>query len=911
MSIIFNKATCNLRERKIVGNKFELVMAVGRVGKISRQFAFICVYIEPRTRVGELKELNELINSQILQLRAKGDPVVCIGGDLNHRSLEDALDDFPDVKRINFDPTRGQACLDVLHSNEECTSAVWPPLETREGIPSDHSCVIFNGSIPKVKDFVWLRKTTRKHTAKAVKAFETEMKNADWNRIMPVGMDQDELVSAFEKFTGDSINRLFPLRSIRYRSNEKPWITNGIRRLSNAKKRIYKREGKSALWIQMDQKMASMLAASKEAFVDNVSGAGTSSKSYFSAVKALSTNAAPTEWSITDIMEGKTEEQAGDEAAAFFTKISDEFEPLQASQATPVELRPPMTLEEVKKKLADAKKPNSSVRGDVLPRLMKEHHQLLAVPVQRIFNAVFASGCWPSQWKEETTVVIPKVNNPESLAECRNISCTPFLSKVLESVLLEDLRKEIPVDPLQYGGLKGSSVDHLLLDLLDEVHGALDVGRPAAVLSIDFEKAFNRLNHQECLKQLRELGASQQSLTLIRSFLTGRTMRVKVGSAMSAPRLLKGGSPQGSILGCYLYCAATQQINDKLPPASNRPRGGLQVHQGPDARGRGGEEEDDDEEGFRIEEWHAGLPQEERDDTREDPEEPAWLADGMSGPNSPGLGSGGAAITLKYVDDTTVVEVIPRGQEVRHISSTTPTEYVPTELLEGTLLSMIERAEEIGMKINCAKTQLIIFTPDNGYKASASINTGGGVVLSQEDMKLLGFMIGTTPDASAQVQHMKTKFRKKFWSLIHLRRAGLKEERLFKLYCTMIRPVLETNCVVFGPMLTRGQASDLERLQKLAIRLCFGFDKSYEVILEENRIESLEERRKKAVRKFAAKTIEADGRFARKWLIPRDNVETNLRRRRPYVERRARTERMYKSPLMNLQRVANDIMSGA
>ena len=38
-----------------------------------------------------------------------------------------------------------------------------------------------------------------------------------------------------------------------------------------------------------------------------------------------------------------------------------------------------------------------------------------------------------------------------------------------------------------------------------------------------------------------------------------------LGSQLSNKRPLKGGSPQGSIMGCYLYCAATRKIDLSLP----------------------------------------------------------------------------------------------------------------------------------------------------------------------------------------------------------------------------------------------------------------------------------------------------------------------------------------------------------
>ena len=109
------------------------------------------------------------------------------------------------------------------------------------------------------------------------------------------------------------------------------------------------------------------------------------------------------------------------------------------------------------------------------------------------------------------------------------------------------------MDPIQYGGIKSCSVNHLLVDLYDKILRPLDEGNHAVITGIDYEKAFNRLDHRECLQQLRTLGAKPETIALVKSFLTERTMRVKVSQGVSSPRLLRGGSPQGNILGCYLY----------------------------------------------------------------------------------------------------------------------------------------------------------------------------------------------------------------------------------------------------------------------------------------------------------------------------------------------------------------------
>ena len=44
-----------------------------------------------------------------------------------------------------------------------------------------------------------------------------------------------------------------------------------------------------------------------------------------------------------------------------------------------------------------------------------------------------------------------------------------------------------------------------------------------------------------------------------------RYMRVKIGSELSTPRTVPGGSPQGSILGNFLFCVTTNELGDAPP----------------------------------------------------------------------------------------------------------------------------------------------------------------------------------------------------------------------------------------------------------------------------------------------------------------------------------------------------------
>ena len=203
------------------------------------------------------------------------------------------------------------------------------------------------------------------------------------------------------------------------------------------------------------------------------------------------------------------------------------------------------------------------VRIDIFPSLVTEYADLLAIPLCSIFNSILESGVWPRVWKQEFVTPIPKKKLPDSMDDLRNISCTALTSKIFESYLLEWLKEEVPLKSNQYGGVKGSSVEHLLCGIWHEIGSNLEDHRAATVLTaIDYAKAFNRLCYQSCLQSLAAKGASTQVIGLVATFLSNRTMQLKVGNSWSEPLPVTGGVPQGSLIGVYLFNASTDDLEN-------------------------------------------------------------------------------------------------------------------------------------------------------------------------------------------------------------------------------------------------------------------------------------------------------------------------------------------------------------
>ena len=132
-----------------------------------------------------------------------------------------------------------------------------------------------------------------------------------------------------------------------------------------------------------------------------------------------------------------------------------------------------------------------------MPRkIIQEFAPELSAPMCKIINSILAKGEWPHQWKLEQVIPIAKIPNPLNEDDLRPISLTPFFSKVTEHFVVKWLVEFIghKIDFRQYGGQKGNSVNHYLIELVNFILYCQDSHEQIAVLAclVDFKKAFNR-----------------------------------------------------------------------------------------------------------------------------------------------------------------------------------------------------------------------------------------------------------------------------------------------------------------------------------------------------------------------------------------------------------------------------------
>ena len=170
-----------------------------------------------------------------------------------------------------------------------------------------------------------------------------------------------------------------------------------------------------------------------------------------------------------------------------------------------------------------------------------------------LFNASWAAGRLPVDWKKADVVPIPKPRDRQSF---RPISLTSCLSKTAERMVLNRLQWCMGhLHPDVYGYTKGVAATTCVANLLGLVSDL-----PAIVVFLDLEKAFEMANPTAILASLTAKGVTGNLLSWIGDYLHNRLERVRFQGHLSQYCHLANGTPQGGVLSPTLFNVLVENL---------------------------------------------------------------------------------------------------------------------------------------------------------------------------------------------------------------------------------------------------------------------------------------------------------------------------------------------------------------
>lgn len=184
-----------------------------------------------------------------------------------------------------------------------------------------------------------------------------------------------------------------------------------------------------------------------------------------------------------------------------------------------------------------------------------------------IVNSSLTTGIFPSALK--TAIVRPLLKkqnlDPNNLKNYRPVSNLPFLSKLLEKIVLRQLNEHLSINdllhPFQSAYRANHSTETALVQILNDLLLATDSGKISLLTLLDLSAAFDTIDHTTLLSRLQTtFGIHGTVHTWFKSYITGRFQSVLVADTRSDLVELTCGVPQGSVLGPVLFTLYTAPL---------------------------------------------------------------------------------------------------------------------------------------------------------------------------------------------------------------------------------------------------------------------------------------------------------------------------------------------------------------
>jgi hypothetical protein len=172
--------------------------------------------------------------------------------------------------------------------------------------------------------------------------------------------------------------------------------------------------------------------------------------------------------------------------------------------------------------------------------------------------------------------------------------------------------------------------------------------------------------------------------------------------------------------------------------------------------------------------------------------------------------------------------------------------------------------------------------------------------------KLLGTIITSDLRWEENTSQIVKKSNARMELLRRVASFGTSVEDLKNIYFLFVRSQLEQSAVVWHSSLTEENRSDLERVQKSAVKIILGERYiNYEKGLDELGIESLEERRNILCQRFATKCLKNE-KAAKMFPLNEKTHQMDTRKMEKFKVQHAHTDRLKIFALIHMQNLLNE-----
>ena len=784
-----------------------------------------------------------------------------IAGDTNRLNLSPILNLSPNLQQVVKVPTRLSPAriLDPIITTLKkyyCEPVTKPPIEAdqnKSGKPSDHLVVLFEPytATLEIPPRVYKTVESRPINFEGLMKFSTWVENHNWVDLYKC-QGVDKKAELLQNLLVEKYLECFPVKICKVSCEDKPWITSDIKKLDRKRKREFSKHHKSELWKKLDSKFVEKCKKAKDKYYSNIVSDLKESNpgQWHSKVKRMSGNHPEQSKNIQiDQLNGYSDKDQSNIIADHYAKISNQYDPVSEDDFPEFKNKQfcPPVIEpyQVYKAILSMNKKAAAAPGDIPMRLIYEFSVELATPLAHVYNECLIQGQYPDMYKSESVTPVPKFYPPEQLRDLRKISgllnCAKLFDKLIGEYMIFDMAPKR--DPAQYGNEKKLSIQHYVIKMLHRILTAVDRNNQSEAFAVIIG-----------LVDWSQAFDRQCHIQGIQSFLDNGVRKSLIPILISYFQNRR------------MKVKWNGKESESKPVNGGGAQGGLlgileYLSQSNDCA--------------------SFLSEKDR---------------------------------YKFIDDLSILELINLvsiGLSSYNLKQQVPSDiqasnmYIPPINMQTqkSLDKICDWTKKKKMLINPEKTKYMIVNFTKNYQFSTRLNLEGKLIQQINQTRLLGIIVDDSLTWQSNTNHIVKQAYKRMTILQNLFKFSVPLEDLIMIYILYIRSVVENSAVVWHSSLTQGQVLEIERIQKVALRIILKNDYiSYENALEITSLPTLSERRLHLCKKFAEKCTRNPKTSD---IFPLNSQGYNTRNPEKYQVTYANTSRLARSSIPFMQKLLN------
>ena len=446
-----------------------------------------------------------------------------------------------------------------------------------------------------------LKICSRDTRRKNLRALKFQLDNHDWMTQL-VDSSPSENMEQVHTVLTSTIDRCIPLGTRIVNSKHlrrEPWLTSGIKISIDKNKRLYAKMLRNEVGIttykKYNRELRKIIRNTKRKYYhDNCNEFKSQTKKLWGLINEISGKKGDKSTLIEYLRVGDIKDygakrisnilakyfsQVGKNFAGKIpnptTSISEYLKCLQSNKAS-IFLNP-TDVWQIKKIVAKLPTKRSSGHDNISNILLKEIIENIAHVLCIIFNKSLEQGEFPSTMK--LAEVVPLYKGKEHFLETnyRPISLLTTISKVSEKIVYQRvysfLQNTGQLYDNQYGFRESHSCEHAIGQVINGIVKGLENRVNSVCVLLDLSKAFDTIEHTIMLEKLALYGVCGNASSWFKSYLSGRSLRVKCRTVSSATSqtseeyFVDYGTPQGSCLGPLIFLIFVNDLHLHLHDA--------------------------------------------------------------------------------------------------------------------------------------------------------------------------------------------------------------------------------------------------------------------------------------------------------------------------------------------------------